>query len=427
MNPDRSPSNRSPTIVGPIGMLSWFAVAGTPRFRASQRARLRDSSRIGMGLAVGIAALDCAWLIPVHPDAVALILGINAAVVIAAVIGWIALATLARRRPELPVLAVLLVADAATVVLGVGHPALGLVAIAYLLLLPTIVAPIPWSTRIHVAWLALHTATTLAYVGIAPDGALPGTLLDRFLGVMGLVVLSSAVSQFGHLNALRARVLSFVQIERIRALNREARRDQIRVDRLNRILEETARTDELTGLKNRLSLKLDLAVIRSRIARHHELYALFMLDLDRFKAVNDRLGHVAGDDVLRAVARSFDWSVRPDDAVYRYGGEEILVLARVERPSQAMVAADRIRLGIEALHLPHPGNPPYDCVTVSVGVTVIGEEDLQTDDAAWISRVDAALYRAKTNGRNRCEGEFVRDARRPRSIDGRRSALIQRR
>ena len=184
-----------------------------------------------------------------------------------------------------------------------------------------------------------------------------------------LLVVASAVSQFGHLTALRASVLGFVQIERIRALNRQARRDQARLDHLNRILEQAATTDELTGLKNRLSLKLDMSVLRSRISRRADRYVLMMIDLDRFKAINDRLGHVAGDRVLHLVAGTLMTAVRSEDSVYRYGGEEFVVIMQIQRQQEARLAAERIRLAIEAMDIEHPGNPPHGRVTACVGAT----------------------------------------------------------
>jgi predicted signal transduction protein with EAL and GGDEF domain len=301
---------------GPTCAAEFFTIAASPRFRASQRGRMRDSARQALALAAVVALLDCLWLIPLHPDAARLIVAINASVAGAAAIGSIALVTVGRRRPEVLIFALLAVEDAAIVSLGFSYSSLGLVALVYLLLLPTIVALlIPWATRIHLAWLGLHGIALLAYASFAPSGAMPGRPENGLIGVIGLLALISGVSHLGHVNSLRARVQSFVQIQRIRALNRAARRDQVRLDRLNRVLAETARTDELTGLHNRLSMKLDLAAIRSRIARRDEQYGLLMLDFDRFKEINDRLGHVAGDDVLRVVARSLAGDVRPEDAV----------------------------------------------------------------------------------------------------------------
>ncbi len=380
----------------------YFAIAATPRFRASQRARLRAAARQSVVLVVLTALLDSVWLVPFHLDAIAALIGLNAAVALTAVGAYRWMARHPRRHPVPPVIVVLAVVDVATIMLGISHPAFGLVTAGYLLLLPTFVALVlPWSTRSHVAWLALHATATIGYILVASGGILPGGRDE----MLTLLLLATAVSQFGHVSALRARIISFVQIERIRALNRQARRDARRLDRLNAILDLTARTDELTGLKNRLSLRRDLRAVRGRIKRHAESYGLLVLDLDRFKAINDARGHVAGDGVLRAVADALFGAVRAEDGAYRYGGEEFVVVMEVGEPAEAYDAAERIRHIVEDLRLPNPGNPPYGCVTVSVGVACVGTEDLGADDDAWFSRADAALYRAKGAGRNRSAGE----------------------
>ena len=128
-----------------------------------------------------------------------------------------------------------------------------------------------------------------------------------------------------------------------------------------------------------------------------------MLDLDRFKAINDQLGHVAGDRVLRSVAGALSGAVRTGDGVYRYGGEECVVLTKVSGPDEASFAAHRLRAAVAALRIPHPGNPPHDRVTLSVGVATVGQADLASDEEEWFARADAALYRAKASGRNAVE------------------------
>ena len=180
------------------------------------------------------------------------------------------------------------------------------------------------------------------------------------------------VSLFGHRADLRGRVNGFTQIQRISGLNRQANRDHLRLDRLNQLLAQSAATDELTGLRNRMGLASDLIVVRSRIERQGERYGLLMLDLDRFKAINDAVGHVGGDRVLRAIADTMSAVLRPGDQAYRYGGEEFLVVVRLNEPDDARVAGERIRDAIEQLHLDHPGNPPYGVATVSVGITTVG-------------------------------------------------------
>ena len=141
----------------------------------------------------------------------------------------------------------------------------------YLLLLPPIVAlVIPWATRLHVAWLAVHAALALAYTAFVPGSS------DEFLG---LLIVATAASQAGHVANMRARVVGFNQTERIRALNRQAKRDHERLDRLNAALGVAANTDDLTALGNRLALTTGLGVVRSRIERHGERYGLLILDL----------------------------------------------------------------------------------------------------------------------------------------------------
>jgi diguanylate cyclase (GGDEF)-like protein len=358
-----------------------------------------------MLLIVGAAVLDCLSLVPLHPQAAGLLVGLNAAVGLIAASAYAAIATRARRHPEPLVIVALVAVEAATLATGLLQPDLGLVTRGYLLLLPTIVAlVIPWATRIHASWLVLHVAAVIAYTIHAPSASLGGGSQGDMLMLLAVATL---VSQMGHLAALHARILSFVQIERIRALNRQAYRDEVRLDRLNRILEQTARTDELTGLPNRLSLKLDLGVARARIARHGEHYALLMLDLDRFKGINDGLGHVAGDTVLRTVAASLRHVVRAEDGVYRYGGEEFVILIRTTQPPDGLMAAERIRCAVEELAVGHPANPPHGRVTASIGLASIGPADLSAEDGAWFARADAALYRAKAGGRNRCEAEVT--------------------
>jgi diguanylate cyclase (GGDEF)-like protein len=129
--------------------------------------------------------------------------------------------------------------------------------------------------------------------------------------------------------------------------------------------------------------------------------ALIALDLDRFKAINDGLGHLAGDAVLKATVEAVRSTLRAEDEVYRFGGEEFLVLLHASHESEARVAAERIRSAVEDLAIVHPANLPGGVVTVSLGVVLIRPVDLDATDDEWFARADAALYRAKDGGRNR--------------------------
>jgi diguanylate cyclase (GGDEF)-like protein len=394
---------------------AYFKVAESPRFRATLRGRVRGAARQGLLLTGAMALLNSTWLVALHPEAALLILSINATVAAVATGGWVALATVAARRSEVVVFVVLIAVDLATVALAVGSPALALVAAGYMLLMPIIVALlIPWAPRTHVVWLAMHVALVLAYTLLAPAPDRPGARLE----LIGLLVVALLVSQLGHVSGLRHQAQTFIQVEEIKALNRQARRDRARLDSLNLALAESAATDALTGLGNRSALDAGLQLARSRMARQGERYGLMIIDLDHFKSINDERGHLGGDEVLRTVARAIREVLRPGDSAYRYGGEEFVVLIRVTRSTEAPAAAERIRLGVEGLQISSTGNAPYRVLTISVGVTTIGPDDLAADDRAWLAPADAALYRAKAAGRNRCETGLQRPAsgrRRPRA------------
>jgi diguanylate cyclase (GGDEF)-like protein len=130
-----------------------------------------------------------------------------------------------------------------------------------------------------------------------------------------------------------------------------------------------------------------------------------MLDLDRFKAVNDRWGHAAGDEVLRALAGALRAELRACDLGARFGGEEFLVLLTDTQLDDAMRAAERIRRRIAALEI--DAGEALLRVTVSIGVAQLREGEAV--DAA-IARADAALYRAKAEGRDRCVAGTAVDA-----------------
>ena len=179
-----------------------------------------------------------------------------------------------------------------------------------------------------------------------------------------------------------------------------------RVTARNRRMHEDARQDTLTGLGNRLRLAEDLEVLCGRVQRYGHVYSAALFDVDDFKGYNDTAGHLAGDDVLRAVARALQQQIRTGDAVYRYGGEEFLVLLPEQSIESAALAAERLRAAVEALGLPHPAG---GVVTVSAGVAALSDGECKPDELFELA--DQALYRAKAGGRNRVElhrGEAAR-------------------
>ncbi len=156
-----------------------------------------------------------------------------------------------------------------------------------------------------------------------------------------------------------------------------------------------AATDALTGIPNRAYFE-DLADMLGRGRRANDSLGVLMLDIDHFKAVNDRYGHEAGDDVLRALGRVLRMTVRADDVPARYGGEEFVVVLRRATPETALEIAERLRRAVRRIDTGPLGiGGP---VTVSIGVSV------GTGSArSLLSRADAALYEAKRRGRDRVE------------------------
>jgi two-component system cell cycle response regulator len=190
-----------------------------------------------------------------------------------------------------------------------------------------------------------------------------------------------------------------VAAERVTTLNRKLAEQQGELERLNRELYEQSRQDALTAVGNRLRMQEDLETTDGKVARYGQGYAVALCDVDHFKAYNDSHGHQAGDEVLRSVADALRTTCRKGDAVYRYGGEELLVLLPGQSLELAAAAAERMRGAVEALAISHPLAEQSSVVTISIGVAV---RDVARDGRveAVLRDADAALYRAKENGRN---------------------------
>lgn len=165
-------------------------------------------------------------------------------------------------------------------------------------------------------------------------------------------------------------------------------------------LAELAATDSLTGLANRRQLDQVLRREWSRAQRNHRPLAVLMVDVDHFKAFNERHGHQGGDEALRKVADAIAHSIRrPADLAARYGGEEFLVVLPETERHGAQILAERIRRSVEALPLFGDDTLP---VTVSIGIGCF-TPGAQQDLATLLGSADDALYSAKRNGRNRVE------------------------
>ena len=166
----------------------------------------------------------------------------------------------------------------------------------------------------------------------------------------------------------------------------------------NELLAERATRDALTGLQNRGEFDAALERETARAARQHSPVALVMADVDHFKLCNDRLGHAAGDTVLRGLAAEFAKSVRGYDQVFRYGGEEFALLFPGATAEDALLRAEQIRLSVKALDLSHDGQK-IGPITLSLGVATFPEHGDSAN--ALLRAADHALYEAKHNGRDR--------------------------
>ncbi len=217
--------------------------------------------------------------------------------------------------------------------------------------------------------------------GLSNTLAAPLTADDA---VIGAIILSSRTA--GDWPATTRRLLSGAAAEASSALSRAYSL---------RAAETNASTDALTGLPNRRYFD-EFCGLLARRRRSGDAVGVLMIDIDKFKALNDTHGHGTGDEVLRAVGGAIVAAVREDDVPARYGGEEFVVLLRNPTSAVALEVGERVRTSVGALDLQRFGVPG---VSVSVGVAVAVQADQPIGDL--IAQADRALYRAKRAGRDR--------------------------
>ncbi|NVZ37484.1 GGDEF domain-containing protein [Pseudomonas sp. 21615526] len=168
--------------------------------------------------------------------------------------------------------------------------------------------------------------------------------------------------------------------------------------RAEKVLSELAATDGLTGLANRRTLDQRLRLEWDRAQRSAEPLTVLMIDVDHFKAFNDRHGHQGGDEALRTVAQVIEGNIRrPADLAARYGGEEFAVVLPHTDSQGARVIAEHIRSSVE--HLPRVGGDTVP-ITVSIGLSTWTKNSRTTLEELLLN-ADQALYEAKHTGRNR--------------------------
>jgi len=319
-------------------------------------------------------------------------------------------------------------------------PSAGSVAVGTYGLIPLAFAIfIPLERKPHLIWLILANLVFLAIV--FPTGAV---WMDPShpTAILAAAAIAAALSMGANEVQLRRRRQMDGQLLAVRGLYsrmKEHELDLRRQDeflfmqqetlvvqqaellRLNEELETIARLDALTGLGNRLRLNEDLASLAARIERNGGTAGILLMDLDRFKRLNDSAGHLAGDAALRGVADVFRKTSRVGDGVYRYGGEEFLVLLHDCDESGLYAAGQRYISAVQAAGMVHPDNPPYGVVTASGGMVELSQANCTDVDSA-LHDSDEALYVAKESGRNRLEIHYRHEPADVVPIDQQRAA-----
>ncbi len=172
----------------------------------------------------------------------------------------------------------------------------------------------------------------------------------------------------------------------------------------NAKLRELSIRDGLTGLLNRRAMEDKLSDLQSLALRYGSPYSVALVDIDHFKNYNDRLGHIAGDEAIVRISQLLQSTIRESDSVYRYGGEEFLIVMPETDAAGASFFGERVLHAVCSAAIAHPDSSTGTFITISIGLASATREDV-LDRTGWEAVVDAAdraLYRAKKAGRNRC-------------------------
>ena len=389
-------------LPGLVHELADTGVVMQPRYRAWERRNVRAATRAGAIALIVILLVDAAALNSVGAPITALNISLAA-------VGTLLLLAVRRRRgprrnPSGAALLLGVTALAASLLpLGLV-PESGAMQFAYV---PVVIVGsalfMPWKTQRHAAWIVVCLGVVVGFA-LSPFAA--GLDADTVGDLLTITIDSVLASLAGHLVLQRQRRSMYLQRMQLRGLNELAALQGRDLRVLAAELREAARVDPLTGVANRLRLGEDIEMVAGRNAGRGEGAAL-MIDIDRFKDYNDRHGHLAGDQVLRQVADALAASTRPSDRVYRFGGEEFIVLLPGASIIDALAVAERQRAAVAALGVrtDRPDRAEDDeVVTISVGVAPLGagSSDLPTTRAdEWLRAADTAMYELKMNGRNR--------------------------
>jgi diguanylate cyclase (GGDEF)-like protein len=264
------------------------------------------------------------------------------------------------------------------------------------------------------AAMALATESSETIDAVVLDVMMPGMdgfevirrlKIDERTARIPIVFLSASAGESDIVRGVKAGAVDYLQkpfsgpvlVTKVAAVIERSRAERALYDKL-RTAEQSAIHDGLTGLANRRAFDQRLGEMTATAVRHSEPLSLLMLDIDKFKAINDTLGHLAGDAALKHLADKLRGVVRAGDQAFRYGGEEFALLLQKCDAAGAVLVYDRLRSTLSASALVYEGEAvPF---TVSAGIAS-AEAKNQFEAKSLVGRADAALYDAKRAGRDR--------------------------
>ncbi len=246
----------------------------------------------------------------------------------------------------------------------------------------------------------LVLAITFIYylVGLSFYGALTANVtgLVTFVIAAKLFGLADATMLYQLIVLMFASIVGATLAHNLESLQRQTWLEQ-------RMLEEMAERDGLTGIYNRRRLETHLASVWEQATRESRPMALMMVDVDHFKNYNDRYGHQAGDEALKQVAQVLSGVARrPLDMAARYGGEEFVIMLFDTTVEHAVASADQVLQEVRMLGIPHSASDASDVITVSIGLAHVMPSPGRSVEGL-LQIADQGVYLAKDSGRNRVE------------------------
>ena len=255
-----------------------------------------------------------------------------------------------------------------------------------------------WEQGEHQPFTALILATMFVYflIGLPFLAGLVTNLIAAAAYLGGALMLAMPGQELTY-NTLM--LLLAIAVGAIVAYNVEHARRTVWLE--SRMLDEAAQRDGLTGIYNRRRFDEHLTHVWQHGVREHRPVTLLLADIDHFKAFNDRYGHQAGDEAMKAVAAVLaQFARRPFDLVARYGGEEFAIVLHDTTQAHAVQVAEQLLEAVRGLGIPHQDSSAAAALTISVGVACV-QPAARRSSAGLLQLADQALYAAKDGGRNR--------------------------